>query len=275
MPTTFIVTDATPDFVDQTPIVTDLELAFNARSETHEWWEAIPTSGQRIAASTYWEGRKQGFRLAAVNDTILPNSLSSGGPDDAPIVRARSSGAGYEALITQSGVSAAPVGDLCLWMVSKAATSSAGIMFGLVGNNGGSLGIRLRNSDLVQAVQGSDGLVFNTRISQTLESDDWHLVQLNYDHTAGEISLWANGALLSGLTPSGGIYSPYTHPFNTQRLSMFAAYDMADTTPADGSQARSGSIAMCGVATTHAPDNSAWQAALEAMVAEKYPSLGL
>lgn len=274
MPTRRYVSTDPADLVDLTPVVTDLELAFNARTETHEWWEAIPTSGQRIAASSYWEGRKQGFRLAAVGAT-LPNSVSSGGPDDAPIVRARSSGAGYETLITQSGISAAPVGDLCLWMVSKAATSSAGIMFGLVGNNGGSLGIRQRNSDLIQAVEGSDGLVFNTRISQTLESDDWHLVQLNYDHTAGEISIWANGALLSGLTPSGGIYSPYTHAFNTQRLSMFAAYDMADGTAADGSQARSGSIAMCGVATTHAPDNSAWQAALEAMVAEKYPSLGL
>lgn len=270
MPTTRFISPATADLVSPTASVSAAELAFFNRPETRAWWEAIPDNGQKLQAKDYWEDRKNGYRLGPVN-AVKPDSLSSGGPDGAPVVQSLSTGLDPDTLANPSGQTVTPAGDLCLWAVAKAGTNSTATLMSLVGNNGGSLSLRLRNSDLVQAVVYTGGQ-FLTRISQTLASAAYHLVQLNYNHAVGEISIWANGALLSGLTPASGKFS-YTHGFPSGRIAVLGLYDLAL-----GDQdvlTRSLPIAMCGVATTHAPDNPAWQAALEAMVAEKYPSLGL
>lgn len=254
------------------PAISDAEIAFFNRAETVEWWDAKPDNGQHVADRGHWEGRKAGYKLSPVTPSRLPVYSATGGPDSQPVLNGLTTGMPAETLLSAADDIAIPTGSFCLWAVAKSGTTSGATAMGAVGNDGGALTMRLRGSDLaqVQAYSASSSL---TRISQTLSAASYHLMQLNYDHVGHVLSLWANGVLLSGLTPAGGTFEGYTHGFATHRLSLFSAFDLVD---GDYDQpARSLSIAMAGVGSTHAPDNSAWQDALEAMVDERFPSIGL
>ncbi|ASP64371.1 hypothetical protein [Sinorhizobium meliloti] len=251
---------------------TAAELAFFNREETRAWWDPNPNYGQHVNDKGIWTDRKNGFDLVPYG-SLLPVYSPTGGPDGQPVVQGRSSGATADALVTPSGNAVVATGDLCVWAVAKAGTNSAAPLFSLAGNNGGGVTVHLRPTDLVLVRTESDGLVYQTRISQTLEDATFHLVQFNYKHgSPGEMSIWANGVLLTGGTPADGKYA-YSHGFPSARMAWFGEYDLTDGMSIN--PARNLPIAMCGVATTHAPDNNAWQASLEAMVAERFPSLGL
>lgn len=257
-----------PGAVSEAP--TAAELAFFNRAETRAWWDAKPDYGQHVNDRGFWTDRKNGFDLVPFG-TLLPVYLETGGPDSQPVVQGRPSGATADALLTPSGNAVIATGDLCVWAVAKAGSNSAAPLFSLAGNNGGGVTVHLRPTDLVLARTEADNLVYQTRITQTLEDSVFHLVQFNYKHgSPGEMSIWADGTLLSGGDPSSGKYA-YTHGFPSARIAWFGEYDVSDGMSVN--PARNLPIAMCGVATTHAPDNNAWQAALKAMVVERYPSL--
>lgn len=250
---------------------TDAELAFFRRTETRAWWDAGASRGQHLNDKGFWTDRKNGIDLVPYG-ALIPSYVENGGPDSQPIVKGLSTGLPPDALITPSGNIALATGNLCVWAVAKAGIGNASPLFSLAGNNGGGVSVRLRNTDLVLALTESDGLVYQTRISQTLSSSTFHLVQFNYKHSPGVMNIYSNGAKLIGGTPSGGDYS-YIHGFPSNRMSWFGEYDQTDGISAN--PPRELSIAMCGVAYTYAPENAAWQDALVAMVAERFPSLGL
>lgn len=250
---------------------TAAELAFYRRPETRAWWDASAARGQNLNDKKVWTDRKNAIDLVPYG-ALIPSYVENGGPDGQPIVKGLSTGLPPDALITPSGNIALAVGDLCIWAVAKSGIGNASPLLSLAGNNGGGVSVRLRNSDLALVLTESDGLVFQTRISQTLASSTFHLVQFNYKHSPGLFNLYSNGAKLTGGTPSGGDYS-YIHGFPSNRMSWFGEYDQTDGISAN--PPRELSVAMCGVAYTYAPENAAWQAALVAMVAERFPSLGL
>lgn len=250
---------------------TAAELAFFRRPETRAWWDASAARGQQLADKGFWADRKNGLDLVPYGP-LIPSYVETGGPDNQPIVKGLSSGLPPDALITPSGNIALVVGNLCVWAVAKSGIGNASPLFSLAGNNGGGVSVRLRNGDLAMVTTEVDELVYQTRISQALSSSTYHLVQFNYKHSASVMNLSSNGAKLVGGTPSSGDFT-YTHGFPSNRMSWFGEYDQTDGI--SGNPPRELSVAMCGVATTYAPENAAWQAALVAMVAERFPSLGL
>lgn len=275
MPTIRYLASTPTDIAAATPSVTAKELAFFNRPETRAWWEAVPGKGQSLPNQDYWEDRKGGFRLVPANPGVKPSSLGSGGPDGAPIVQSLSTGAVPDTLVTMAGQVVVPTGSFCLWAVAKAGTNSTATVISIVGNNGGSLSLRMRDGNYIDAqIKQPPPSGFLTRVRQNLSAAVAHLVQLNYNHVTHEISIWADGALLSGLTPASGKFS-YTHGFPSSRVSVLGEYDLGAGQGDLGVFTRNLPITQCGVATTHAPDNAAWQTALKQMVAEKYPSLVL
>lgn len=250
---------------------TDAELTFFRRPETRAWWDASADRGQRLNDKGYWADRKNGLDLVP-HGALIPSYLETGGPDGQPIVKGLSTGLPPDALITPSGNIALAAGDLCVWAIVKSGIGNASPLFMLAGNNGGGVSVRLRNGDLAQVFTESAGLVFQSRIQQTLSSSVFHLVQFNYKHSPGVMNLYSNGVKLTGGTPSSGDYS-YIHGFPSNRMSWFGEYDQ--TNGISVNPPRELSIAMCGVAYTYAPENAEWQAALIAMVSERFPSLGL
>ena len=248
---------------------TAAELAFYRRPETRAWWDASAARGQNLNDKKVWTDRKNAIDLVPYG-ALIPSYVESGGPDSQPIVKGLSTGLPPDALITPSGNIALATGNLCVWAVAKSGIGNASPLFMLAGNNGGGVSVRLRNGDFAQVFTESAGLVFQNRIQQTLSSSTFHLVQFNYKHAASVMNLYSNGVKLTGGTPSGGDFT-YTHGFPSNRMSWFGEYDQTNGISAN--PPRELSIAMCGVAYTYAPENSDWQAALKAMVLERFPSL--
>lgn len=255
-------------FTDTVPY-TAAELAFFNHAKTRQWWEAGKDNGDLIASTDNWRCRKTDRAMWAYA-ALKPQSIVNGGPDGKPIVKGNSTGLPPDGLMSDAG-SLIVNESFCLWAVAKAGSNNGAVLMSAIGANGGGLALRLRSGDLVEARARVNDTTAFTRISQTLSSSAYHLVQLNYDHVAGQISVWGDGALLTGGTPSNGLFS-YTHGFPTTRVSAFVEYD---TTYGDlNNPARSMEIACMGTATTTAAD-SGWQSALLAMLDEKYPSLNL
>ncbi|MBB3977207.1 hypothetical protein GGQ64_002413 [Rhizobium azooxidifex] len=255
-------------FTDTVPY-TAAELAFFNHDKTRQWWEAGKDNGDLIASTDRWRCRKSDRAMWAYA-ALKPLSLVNGGPDGKPIVKGNATGLPPDGLMSDTG-SLVVNTSFCLWALAKAGTSAGAVLMSAIGDGGGGLALRLRSGNLVEARARVNDTTAFTRISQTLSSAAYHLVQLNYDHAAGQISVWGDGALLTGGTPSNGLFS-YTHSFATTRVSAFVEYD---TIYGDlDTPARNLEIACMGTATATAADSS-WQSALLAMLDEKYPSLNL
>lgn len=254
--------------------VSDIEQAFHDDAGTVDWWDPTPGRGQQISTRGYWAGRKAGIQMLPPAGAPLALYLPTGGPDSVPIIKGRSTGAGVELLVSESGKIAIPTdSDFCLWALAKAGGSQAPLL-GAVGDDGGALSWTLRSSDLTEAsTYGSDSAVAEI-MQQSVSSSAYHLMQLAYNHAGTELSIWADGSLLTGDNPADGTLT-YTHGFETNRISFMGPWDLTDFAHANyDRKPRNLEVALFGVSTA-LPGDAEYQAKLVALCDELCPSLGL
>ncbi|MBU8545804.1 MULTISPECIES: hypothetical protein [Roseomonadaceae] len=245
--------------------------AFGARPGTRYWWQG--RHRQNLAFATpEWNDRQAELPLAPIVAGQLPLVVEGGGPDGSTSVRGQSNDPAG-GLITPAGTVVVPNGaDWTIYCVTNDGSSATAVAYGVAGANGGGIEVRHRNSELIQVITFDAAGVATVRLSIAATAGAYHLSTLSWQQSTGTLAIWLNGA--PG-TPSGGVasVSGLTLLPHSQRLTALAKFDT--TLGLQTASGRNVDIAMLGVERVFAPTDSAFRAALKAMVqaANNYPSL--
>jgi len=238
--------------------VTQSELDFYNRPETRAWWgtgnSPDTIHGDLLALEQSWLDRKGRIVASAVDSTPAPSFV--GGVLVGPI------GTDTASLITADGLDIIdPSRDFTLWCLSRDGTGSSPVPICLIGDDGGSLSIRHRDS-LVQVVTYNSAEAASTVLSDTVlvGSDQWRLIELCYSAATTTLGIYIDGSA----TPARENTSWTTLTNMTGGVSLMGTYDRTDGKYNYNQDLR---IAEAGVAQVYAP-LSDWRGALHDMITE-------
>lgn len=242
--------------------VTQAEIDFYARAETRAWWgtgnSPDTIHGDLLATEEAWLDRKS--RISAYyQNSASPVPVFSGGVLIGP------TGTSTSPMLTSQGSNLIdPARDFTIWCLSRDGTGSGPVSIGLIGNDGGALSIRHRDS-LIQIVGYDSELIGSTQMGNvdSVGTDEWHLIELCYDASAGTLGVYVDGAAVAdqenaAWVPLAGM---------TGDVALMGTYDWVDGRI---NYSQDLWLAEAGVAQVFAP-GSAWREKLHAMISTLHP----